>query len=169
MMAQPSDYPALVRGEGIVKTLFKAVKGLSAGQGIDRVFITGVSPVVMSDVSSGYNVAKNITLRPEYAGLCGFDEAEIAAVLDRIAVECELSQDKADEALEMMRVFYNGYRFNIKQSERVYNPTSALYFFDIFKRDCAYPEQILDDNLAMDRNRIRYVAAARIRGQGKQP
>ncbi|KOR28007.1 hypothetical protein TI05_17800, partial [Achromatium sp. WMS3] len=65
------NYAALVHGEGIIKTLFKAVKGLSAGQGIDRVFITGVSPVVMSDVSSGYNVSKNISLRPEYNDLCG--------------------------------------------------------------------------------------------------
>ena len=62
MVAHPDDYPALVRGEGIVKTVFKTVKGLSAGMGIDRVFITGVSPIVMSDVSSGYNVAANIVI-----------------------------------------------------------------------------------------------------------
>ncbi|WP_353571789.1 AAA family ATPase [Candidatus Albibeggiatoa sp. nov. BB20] len=158
MIAQPSDYPALVRGEGIIKTLFKVIKGLSAGQGIDRVFITGVSPVVMSDVSSGYNVAKNISLRPEYADLCGFHEQEIIQVLKQIAQKCELSTEKTDEALDMMRTFYNGYRFDKKGTEKIYNPTLVLYFFDILIRDCAYPEQLLDSNLAMDRNRINYIA-----------
>lgn len=158
MIANKSDYEALVRGEGVVKTLFKAIKGLSAGQGIDRVFITGVSPVVMSDISSGYNVAKNITLRPEYADLCGFHEHEIIVVLEYIARKCELSNEKKNEALEMMRTFYNGFSFHPKQPEKIYNPTLALYFLDIFIRDCEYPEQILDSNLAMDRNRIKYIA-----------
>jgi hypothetical protein len=158
MIAQPSDYPALVRGEGIVKTIFKVIKGLSAGQGIDRVFITGVSPVVMSDVSSGYNVAKNITLRPEYADLCGFHEQEIIQVLDQIAQQCELSKEKTAEALDMMRTFYNGYRFDENSKDKIYNPTLVLYFFDILIRDCTYPRPILDSNLAMDRNRINYIA-----------
>ena len=158
MMARQSDYPTLVHGEGILKTIFKTIKGLSGGQGIDRVFITGVSPVVMSDISSGYNVAKNITLRPEYAALCGFHEQELADVLLRITQEFKVSQEKADEALDMMRTFYNGYRFAENHCECVYNPTLVLYFLDIFIRDCEYPRQMLDHNLAMDRNRIKYIA-----------
>jgi hypothetical protein len=113
----------------------------------------------MSDVSSGYNVAKNITLRPEYADLCGFHEQEIIDVLAEVVKDCELSADKADEALNMMRTFYNGYRFSLKNKAKIYNPTLALYFFDTFQRDCSYPDQILDDNLAMDRNRISYIAS----------
>jgi len=54
-------YATLVHGEGILKTLFKVIKALSSGQGLDKVFITGVSPVVMSDISSGYNVARDIS------------------------------------------------------------------------------------------------------------
>jgi hypothetical protein len=58
----PARYQALVIGEGILKTVFSAVKSASSGRGLERVFITGVSPVVLSDITSVYNVAKNIYL-----------------------------------------------------------------------------------------------------------
>jgi len=50
----------------------------SAGESIfDRIFITGVSPVVMSDITSGYNIAENIYFDPDFSDLCGFTEKEI--------------------------------------------------------------------------------------------
>ncbi|TVR63915.1 MAG: AAA family ATPase, partial [Candidatus Competibacteraceae bacterium] len=55
-------YETLLYGEGLLKTVFKAVKAAAGGLGLDRVFITGVSPVVLSDMTSGYNVGENIYL-----------------------------------------------------------------------------------------------------------
>jgi len=63
-MAKKEQYDKLLYGEGLFKTVFKAVKA-AAGQGLDRVFITGVSPVAMADLTSGYNVAENIYLSSE--------------------------------------------------------------------------------------------------------
>lgn len=157
-MGGKDRYATLVHGEGILKTLFKAIKALSSGQGLDRIFITGVSPVVMSDISSGYNVAKDISFRPEYHDLCGFHAGEVAGVLGEIGEECGLADTQVAEALAMMRTFYNGYRFGYAAGPLLYNPTLALYFLDEYRRDCAYPRKILDDNLAMDRNRIEYIA-----------
>jgi hypothetical protein len=57
-----------------------------------------------------------------------------------------------------MRDFYNGYRFSPQREERVYNPTLALYFLKRLAEDGVYPDRLLDVNLAMDRNRIQYVA-----------
>jgi len=151
-------YATLVHGEGILKTLFKVIKALSSGQGLDKVFITGVSPVVMSDISSGYNVARDISFRPEYHDLCGFHDSEVAGVLERIGQECGLTNTQVAEALAMMRTFYNGYHFGYAAGPLLYNPTLALYFLDEYWRDCAYPRKILDDNLAMDRNCIEYIA-----------
>lgn len=53
-----------------------------------------------------------------------------------------------------MRDFYNGYRFVPQREERLYNPTLALYFLKSLARHGAYPSRLLDDNLAMDRDRI---------------
>ena len=155
---EESRYQAISSGEGCMKALFKTVKMAASGQGLGRVFITGVSPVAMSDLTSAYNVAENIYLLPQFNDLCGFRETEIAAVLARIARECDLPQSKTDEALSMMRTFYNGYRFSRRAEELVYNPTLALYFLKVFQRDCRYPDEILDTNLAMDRGKMHYIA-----------
>jgi hypothetical protein len=151
-------YQELVQGEGIIKTLFKVVKG-GAGGGIDRVFITGVSPVVLSDMTSGYNVAKDLTHLDEYHDLCGFTAGELADALAGVLAGRGLPEADAPGILEVVRAFYNGYRFGEGENPLLYNPTLALYFLDYFSRYGRYPRQMLDDNLvAMDRNRIQYVA-----------
>nr|VFJ42279.1 MAG: Predicted AAA-ATPase [Candidatus Kentron sp. FW] len=157
--AEESRYQALLSGEGVMKALFKSVKSAASGQGLKRVFITGVSPVAMSDLTSSYNVAKNIYLREHFNALCGFREAEISDALSAIGKECNLTESQTGEALAMMRTFYNGYRFSRRTEELVYNPTLALYFLEEFQRECQYPEEILDSNLAMDRNKMYYIAS----------
>jgi len=151
-------YKALLYGEGTLKALFKVVKSASAGLGLDRVFITGVSPVVLSDMTSGYNVAKNVHLRPEFNDLCGFREEEVEATLKEIAIERDLPPLKAMEALSLMQTFYNGYAFSYEASPFVYNPTLALYFMEHFQEAGQYPREILDSNLAMDREKISYIS-----------
>jgi len=158
-------YQALVYGEGCLKALFKVVKVATKGLGLDRAFITGVSPVVMSDMSSGHNISKNIYLKPYFNDLCGFRESEINDALTRIAAACDLPDGKADEALGMMRTFYNGYVFAQKKGSPVYNPTLAIYFLESFQEDCEYPEEMLDENLAMDRNKLNYIAGLPNGGQ----
>lgn len=155
---EESRYQAILSGEGCLKALFKTIKAAAGSRGLGRVFITGVSPVVMSDLTSGYNVAENIYLLPHFNALCGFREDEIAAATTRIAGECELPPTQAEEAVEMMRTFYNGYRFSRRAEEQVYNPTLALYFLKVFQRDCRYPDRILDTNLAMDRGKLQYIS-----------
>ncbi|MDU9047223.1 MAG: AAA family ATPase [Candidatus Electrothrix sp. Rat3] len=155
---QETDYATLLSGEGALKALFKVIKSAAAGQGLDRVFITGVSPVVLSDITSGYNVAENIYLLPEFNHLCGFHQEEIAEMLQLVAARCDLPEEKTAETLELMRTFYNGYCFSPRTEKRIYNPTLALYFLKSFQRDCEYPQKSLDSNMAMDRGRIRSIA-----------
>jgi hypothetical protein len=153
-----SRYTELLYGEGVFKTLFKAVKSAGSGLGLDRAFITGVSPVVLSDVTSGYNVAENISLQPTFHDLCGFRESAVAGTLQQVVEACGWPAEKAAEALDMVRTFYNGYRFSFTAEEAIYNPTLVLYFLKSFQRECQYPRNLLDSNLAMDRNKIAYVA-----------
>nr|VFK80402.1 MAG: Predicted AAA-ATPase [Candidatus Kentron sp. SD] len=156
--AEESRYQAILTGEGVLKALFKTIKAAAGTRGLGRVFITGVSPVVMSDLTSGYNVAENIYLLPQFNALCGFREEEIAVMTTEIARECDLPQARADEAMGTMRTFYNGYRFSRRVEQHIYNPTLALYFLKAFHRDCQYPEEILDSNLAMDRGKLHYIS-----------
>lgn len=154
-----SRYQALISGEGLLKTVFKAVKAVSSGEGLERVFITGISPVVLSDITGGYNVAKNIYLDPEFNDLCGFCESEVKKALIQVVKECNLPIEKATTALILMRTFYDGYRFSDLAIDVIYNPTLALYFLDYFQKRCRYPRQMLDGNLALDRAKLAAISS----------
>ncbi|MCP4705716.1 MAG: AAA family ATPase, partial [candidate division Zixibacteria bacterium] len=116
------------------------------------------SPVLMSDITSAYNVAKNIYHEPEFNALCGFQEVEIKAILTQIVTECEFEEDKIDQSLSLIQTFYDGYCFSKFGSKDIYNPTLALYFLESFQKDCRYPDQMLDDNLAMNLSKLTYLS-----------
>jgi hypothetical protein len=151
-------YEALVHEEGPLRTFFKAIKSSTSGSMFDRVFITGVSPVVISDITSGYNIAKNVYLEPEYNDLCGFRQAELEDVIKKIVDECGLEKEKIQEAVDMMQTYYNGYTFSYSADESVYNPTLSIYFLEQFEKSCQYPREMLDDNLAVDESKLEYIA-----------
>jgi hypothetical protein len=154
----PERYKTLLSTEGSLKALFRAVKSASSGNGLEQVFITGVSPVLMSDITSAYNVAENIYSQPEFNEVCGFRESELASIVTQIVAECKLSPESGQAALNLMQTFYNGYCFSVSVNELVYNPTLALYFLKHFQRYCQFPQQMLDDNLAMDLSKLTYLS-----------
>ncbi|MCP4105396.1 MAG: AAA family ATPase, partial [Desulfobacteraceae bacterium] len=141
-----------------LKTLFKAVKSSTKESLFDRIFITGVSPVVMSDITTGYNIGENIYLRPGFNDLCGFTEKEIENAVEKIAGECGFEKQDAENALSLMRTYYNGYKFAPDADQSVYNPTMTIYFMKEFDESCKYPREMLDENLATDDAKLRYVS-----------
>ncbi|MBF0231059.1 MAG: AAA family ATPase [Desulfamplus sp.] len=153
-------YQSLVHEQGPLRTFFKTVKALTTSTMFDRVFITGVSPVVMSDITSGYNVAKNIYFKDEFNELCGFTQQEVQSVIEHIVEKCQFKnkKSKVKEAVELMKTYYNGYRFCYKNYQYVYNPTLSIYFFEQFQKECEYPFEMLDDNLAVDESKLEYIA-----------
>ncbi|MBK8454802.1 MAG: AAA family ATPase [Thiofilum sp.] len=150
-------YAALLEGEGILKTLFKIIKAATSQKKIARVFITGVSPVVMSDMTSGYNVVTNISLQPEFNGLCGITQTELEGITQSVLVHCQ-QEHKLAEVMETMRQFYNGYLFAPEADTKLYNPILCFHFLRHYQARCSAPRDMLDANLAMDAGRIRYIA-----------
>ena len=169
MTADREVYHDLVHSDGPFKYLFKWVKGALGRKGIDRLFVTGVSPVVMSDVTSGMNVVRSVYLKAGLADLCGFTDREvdelIAAVLrERDGADALAAGDPrsitADGAKSMMRKWYNGYRFALEVPEEIYNPTLVFYFLLQLLEEGTYPDQMLDSNLAADEGKLDYLAVA---------
>jgi hypothetical protein len=150
-------YEALVFEEGPLKTLFKTVKSSTSDSIFDRMFITGVSPVVMSDVTSGYNIAENISTDESYNALCGFTEDEIGTLLERVVHE-SADSSKIETARLLMRSYYNRYLFALDADDSIYNPTLALYFLKHFSKKGRFPRKMLDSNLATDDAKLRWLA-----------
>lgn len=156
-------YQALVHEQGPLRTFFKTVKALTSSEMFDRTFITGVSPVVMSDITSGYNIAKNIYFKAEFNDLCGFTQSEVEGVVKQIVESCEFKgqEEKIRETVELMKSYYNGYKFNHTTKDYIYNPTLCLYFWDELQQYCQYPRKMLDSNLAADESKLEYIAQLR--------
>jgi len=154
----PERYKALTSADSSLKAIFKTVKSASGGLGLERVFITGASPILMSDMTTAYNVAENIYFKKKFNDLCGFKEAELKAVLNQVIAECKLNSEYVEKALIVMKAFYNGYCFSDRNNELIYNPTLVLYFLKNLQDDCTFPSQMLDENLAMDLNKLTYLS-----------
>lgn len=167
-----STYRALVEADGPFKLLFKAVKSATEGRGLERIFISGVSPLALNDLTSGFNIARNVTLDPALDGLCGFTEKDLEALLDLLAREegSAAPPGRAD-LLTTLRTWYNGYRFTLgppgrpKEAALVYNPTNVLYFLDHLHRWKVPPERLYDENLRADRGKLAFLVRSGV-GEG---
>ena len=166
MNHDPKAYRSLVEANGAYKLLFQSVKNATEGQGMERLFVTGVSPMALNDLTSGFNNAKNLTLDPALGSLCGFTEDEIRGLLEAIVRHRGFPPDVVEGAVDTMRTWYNGYLFShgppegsmveMKQ-DPVYNPTNALYFLEHLLRWGTPPKKLHDENLRADRGRMIFL------------
>ncbi|NBC09418.1 MAG: AAA family ATPase [Bacteroidetes bacterium] len=145
------DFKAIVSQNGFVRKFYEVLKqGTGAGV-VDRIFITGVSPVTLDSLTSGYNIGTDLTLDFNMHDFMGFTEAETASLLQMAGVpEGELPGVMAD-----VRAWYNGYRFNSEVDHQLYNPDMVLYFAAAFAQYGKYPTKLLDANVASDYGKIR--------------
>jgi hypothetical protein len=116
--------------------------------------------LLLSTLANYYDISRTaIYLTPKFNGLCGVTSTELTELLTTITAACQQPNESTATTLETLRVFYNGYRFcsDIAQP-KVYNPTLCFYYLRHYQEYCVAPDQILDGNLAMDANKIRYIA-----------
>ena len=146
-------YNALCHGDGFFKQFFTELKALttSLDAPLKRLFITGVSPVTMDDVTSGFNIGTNISLRPQFADFTGFRHEDIRAMADYYAPRCGFDADKAyDAAL----TWYDNYRFASADAPPLANTTLVLYFFEQLVNAKVWPADMVDENLRTDYAKI---------------
>lgn len=152
------EYKQITRQAGYFKQFFTNLKMLTSGtgSGLARMFITGVSPVTMDDVTSGFNIGNNISVDLRFNSVLGFTDKDVHDILDYyISVE-ELKVDK-NEALTVIKKWYNNYVFSAESTESVSNTDAILYF--VYKSISAQriPQDLIDDNLRMDYGKLQYL------------
>ena len=151
-------YQSFTHGGGFYRNFFATLKagaGRSRG-GLERLFITGVSPITMDDVTSGFNIGKNISLRPEFNDLLGFTEAEVRSLLE-LYRDCGAFNQDVEAALAVMREWYNGYRFAKSVQGDLYNTDMVLYFLDESMPNKPMPDELIDTNVRIDYGKLRHL------------
>ena len=159
ILADPATelaYKSQTHGTGALRQFFNVVKG-SSDSAIKRAFITGVSPVTMDDLTSGFNIGTNYTTQPEFNAMVGFTEEEVREMIDYYR-QYYTFQHTTDELIDIMKPWYDNYCFakDCIDESPLYNSDMALYFIDNYiRRKGRAPEDMLDANIRTDYNKLR--------------
>jgi hypothetical protein len=140
-------YRRMIRANGLVRDFYETLK-IGTSDVVDRIFITGISPVMMDDLTSGFNIAANLTLNLRYNEMMGFTQEEVNSLMEETGIDPTLVNVD-------MEMYYDGYLFHKDGENRVYNPSMILYFFNQILEEKKTPENIIDDNLKTDYGRLQ--------------
>ena len=151
-------YRDLTRGGGFFRYFFNLLKGATAGEmgGLTRLFITGVSPIAMDDVSSGFNIGTNISLEARFNEMIGFTEDEVQSLLTYYHQAGALPL-AVDDCLVLMKEWYNHYRFSEEAETYLFNSDMVLYFVQQAQGRKTLPKNLIDQNVRIDYEKLRHL------------
>jgi hypothetical protein len=146
-------YTKVTHAGGFLRNFFTNLKGLTDNREIDRLFITGVSPLVMADVTSGFNIGDNISQDPQLSAMIGITNEEAKQILGYYN-SFGIFKQPLDSILEDFDQWYNGYSFN-KKLQRIYNTISVLYYIHQYIKNEERPIILTDENMRTDYGKFR--------------
>jgi Predicted AAA-ATPase/PD-(D/E)XK nuclease superfamily len=146
-----THFSEIVTANGYVRKFYEVLKIASSQGVIDRIFITGVSPITVDSLTSGFNISRNITLSADFHQMVGFEESEVKSILEGVGMPAE----QVPATVNDLHLWYNGYLFCADSEKRLYNPNMVLYFAQEYKSTKAYPREMLDVNIASDYGKIQ--------------
>jgi hypothetical protein len=159
------EFSNIISKNGLVRIFYETIKRATFDGIVGRFFATGITPITLDSLTSGFNIASNISLKKQFNEMMGFTEQEVRTLIDEICKNCP-NCDK-ETIMNDMKDWYNGYLFYQGARERVYNSDMALYFANSLLKDetCSYPEQMLDINVASDYGKMRNLIHVKDRAQ----
>ena len=148
-------YTDETHGEGYLRAFFNKIKA-GTYSSIERCFITGVSPVTMDDLTSGFNIGTNYSLTPEFNEMIGFTEEEVRQMLTYYSTTSPFNHS-VDELIEIMKPWYDNYCFaeECYGETTMYNSNMVLYFVKNYIQRGKAPRDMVEDNIRIDYEKLR--------------
>ena len=144
-----NQFKSLVSKNGKVRKWYEILKEGTESV-IDRIFITGVAPITLDSLTSGFNIGLDITLDREFNEMMGFTEEELKDLM----LKQKIDKEEQEKIIPIMRENYDGYRFSLKGKEKMYNSNMCLYFLNNYTRFKEIPTQLIDMNIASDYSKL---------------
>ncbi len=166
LLAQSGEeaYRELCHGTGFFKSFFALLK--AKNKVIQRILLTGISPMTLDDVTSGFNIAENTSQDSQLSTLCGFTHQQIREMLDYYTEAGTFTLD-CEQAFQLVTDWYDHYRFSQDGGKQVCNPVLLLGFM----RNCLvnkhFPRSMVDENLRTDYHKLRHVVTTNGQLNGK--
>ena len=147
-------YHALTHASGFYREIFKKFKGM-----FERIFMTGVSPVTLDDLTSGFNIGWNISTEHQFNMMLGFSEVDVRSMFQYYKDAGQLSDDADIEAMiTEMKPWYDNYCFakeSLKSDPKMFNCDMVLYYLRNYITLKKSPEQMIDPNTRTDYNKMK--------------
>ena len=147
-------YWAITHADGFYRDVFKKFKGM-----FERIFITGVSPVTLDDVTSGFNIGWHISTKPEFNQMLGFSQEEVRKMFAYYKEVGGIPATSDIEAMiDEMKPWYDNYCFSKKALEtqsKVFNCDMVIYYLRNYMDYGQAPDQMIDPNTRTDYNKMK--------------
>ncbi len=140
-------FKLLVQTDGYVRPFYEALK-MGTERVVDRMFITGVMPILLDSLTSGFNIGANLSTDERFNEMFGFTEDEINPILDSLGHEA---------SREKIRTYYNGYRFGPAAEQTVYNSDMVLYYGIKYHQIAKGSTSMIDPNVVSDYRKIQAI------------
>ncbi len=149
------DYRAVTHGAGFYRGWFKRFK-----EACSRIFMTGVSPVTMDDLTSGFNIAANLTQDEDFNAMAGFSEEEVVKMYSDFKGTGRFTEGDPAEIVRSIKPWYDGYCFATAciGKECVFNSDMALYYLKSLVAKGRPPENMVDANIRTDYEKLKIIA-----------
>ncbi len=146
-------FKAIIGSSGFVRKFYEMIKN-AANEGIvNRFFATGVSPLTVDAMTSGFNISSSISLELDFHDLMGFNREEVIHILKKVGA----TNENMPTILSDLKEWYNGYLFHGEATERLYNSDMIMYFASHYEKKQKYPTRMLDANIATDYTKVKKV------------
>ena len=152
------EFERITHGEGFFRAFFNVLKGGTTDleAPISRLFITGVSPITLDDVTSGFNIAEHISMDSDLNEIMGFTRSEVETMIEYYRQTGKI-RHSTPELLEIMSQWYNHYKFSLYAPGEIFNTVHILYFLKEYLKESRVPGTLIDYNAQIDYMKLRYL------------
>jgi hypothetical protein len=151
LIFDPLLFSATVPENGFVRAWYEVLKRV-AGTIVDRIFITGISPVTLMSIASGFNISQNLSMDKEFNEMIGFTRTEVKQL-----VQETISEKLPFDSVNTLADYYNGYCFSEDSQERVFNSNMVFYYLHHYQRNHKSPDKLLDRDAISDYGKLEKI------------
>ena len=144
-----NQFKNLVSRNGKVRKWYEILKK-GTETVIDRIFITGVAPITLDSLTSGFNIASDKTRNVKFNEMVGFTKVELIRMMN----DLQIIKEEQNKILPIMKENYDGYKFALEAEEKIYNSNMCLYFLNNYIEQKRVPAQLIDMNIASDYSKL---------------
>ncbi|MGL5087055.1 MAG: AAA family ATPase, partial [Clostridium sp.] len=145
-------FSEIISKTGFVRKWYETLK-VGTETVVKRIFATGVSPITLDSLTSGFNIASDITRDPRFNEMMGFTEDEVRSLIVN-TLHNILEENELDSLVEELRKNYNGYLFSEKGKKRLFNSDMILYYLKSYEDFGSGPQELVDKNIASDYGKL---------------